>query len=192
MERLDATVLHALADRVFTPKRVRAMLAELRAKLKSGRRSEDERLRVLKGELDKIKTALDRLYDAVESGVLPQDASLQERVRKHQTRRQDILLDMGALRRRAELPLKTIGARQVDAFAHVLRGKLLGNKSFAKQYLRTLVTEIRVDGEQLRLTGSNAALAQAVAQTNMDTRAGVPTFVPDWLADRGSNLGPAD
>ena len=108
--------------------------------------------------------------------VLPQDASLQDRVRKHQTRRQDILLEMGALRRRAELPLKTIGARQVDAFARVLRGKLLGNKSFAKQYLRTLVTEIRVDGEQVRITGSNAALAQAVAQTKTDARARVPTF----------------
>src|SRR5207249_7221036 len=33
MERLDATVLEALADRVFTPKRVRVMLAELRTKL---------------------------------------------------------------------------------------------------------------------------------------------------------------
>ena len=55
-----------------------------------------------------------------------------------------------------------------------------------------LVTEIRVEGEQLRVTGSNAALAQAVAQTKMDTRAGVPTFAPDWLPDQGSNLGPAD
>lgn len=149
MGRLEATVLEALADRVFTPKRIRAMLAELRAKLKNGRRTEDERLRVLKCELDKIKTALDRLYDAVERGVLPQDASLQERVRRNQTRRQDILLEMGALRRRAELPLKTIGARQVDAFARVLRGKLLGNKPFAKQYLRTLVTEIRCPSRDL-------------------------------------------
>ncbi len=192
MEKLDATVRQALADRVFTPKRVRVMLAELRAKLKAGRSNEDERLRVLKHELDSIKTALDRLYEAVEKGHLPQDASLQDRVRKHQTRRQDILLEMGGLRRRAELPLKTIGARQVDAFARVLRDKLLGNKAFAKQYLRMLVTEIRVDGEQLCVTGSNAALALAVAQTNTDARAGVPTFGPDWLPDQGSNLGPAD
>src|SRR5260370_777525 len=70
MEKLDATVLQALADRVFTPKRVRVMLAELRMKLKSGRNGEDEQLRVLKRELDEIKTAQDRLYDAVEKGVL--------------------------------------------------------------------------------------------------------------------------
>jgi hypothetical protein len=55
-----------------------------------------------------------------------------------------------------------------------------------------LITEIRVDGEQLRVTGSNAALAQAVAQMKMDTPAGVPTFAPNWLPDLGSNQGPAD
>jgi DNA invertase Pin-like site-specific DNA recombinase len=192
MERLDDTVLHALADRVFTPKRVRVMLSELRAKLKSGRHNEDEQLRVLKRELDDIKLALDRLYEAVEKGILPQDASLQDRVRKHQTRRQDILLEIGALRRRAELPIKTIGAQQVDAFARVLRGKLLGHKGFAKQYLRTLVSEIRAEGDQLRMTGSNAVLALAVAETKMHTPTRVPTSVPNWLPDQGSNLGPAD
>jgi len=85
----------------------------------------------LKRELGEIKIALDRLYEAVEKGILPQDASLQDRVRRHQTRRQDILLEIGGLRRRAELPLKTIGAQQVDSFARVLREKLLGHKGFA-------------------------------------------------------------
>ena len=74
------------------------MLAELRAKLKIGRRSEHKRLRALKHELDKIEIVLDRLYDAVESGRLPQDGSLQDRVRKHQTRRQDILLGLARCR----------------------------------------------------------------------------------------------
>ena len=46
------TVLQALAERVFTPKRVRAMLADLRTKLKAGRSNEAEQLRVLTRELD--------------------------------------------------------------------------------------------------------------------------------------------
>ena len=192
MDTLDATVLQALADRVFTPTRVRSMLSELRTKMKGQRSSDDERVRALKRELDDIKTALDRLYAAVEQGYLPQDETLQERVRMHQTRRQDILLELGGVRRRAELPIKTIGASQIDAFARVLRGKLLGNKAFAKQYLRLLVTEIRVEGTQLRVSGSNAALAQAVAGTKMDTPNGVPTFASNWLPEEGSNLRPAD
>jgi len=74
------------------------------------------------------------------------------------------------------MELKDLGTRQVNAFARVLRDKLLGNRSFAKQYLQMLVTEIRGNGEQLRVTGSNAALARAVARTNRDTCAGVSTF----------------
>ena len=81
---------------------------------------------------------------------------------------------------------------QIDAFARVLRGKLLGNKAFAKQYLRLLVTEIRVEGKQLLVSGSNAALAQVVAGTKMDTPDGVPTFSSNWLPEEGSNLRPAD
>ena len=57
-----------------------------------------------------------------------------------------------------ELPLKSIGPRQVDAFARVLREKLLANKPFAKQYLRRLVSEIRVERDRLTVIGSNAAL----------------------------------
>ena len=49
-----------------------------------------------------------------------------------------------------------------------------------------LVTEIRVEGEQLRVTGSNAALAHAVAQAKVDTRE-MPTFAPDWLPERNES-----
>ena len=141
-------VLQALANRVSVPKRVRTILAELRTRLKSRRTGESERLSVLKQELDKVQAGMDRLLEAVESGYLPLDGSLQDRVHRHQTRRQDILLEMGAMRREAELPLKTIGASQIDAFSRVLRGKLLGDKAFAKQYLRTLVTLPRFDVHQ--------------------------------------------
>ena len=42
------------------------------------------------------------------------------------------------------------------------------------------------------MSGSYAALAQAVVQSRMGAPAGVPTFDPKWLPDQGSNLGPAD
>jgi site-specific DNA recombinase len=70
--------------------------------------------------------------------------------------------------------------------------RLLGHKGFAKQYLRMLVTEIRVKGDQLRVSESNSALGQEVAQMEMGTPYGVPTFASDWLPDLGSNQGPAD
>jgi len=53
------------------------------------------------------------------------------------------------------------------------------------------VHEIRVNRRDVRITGSYAALAQAVAG-NLGDSMGVPRFAPKWLPDQGSNLGPAD
>ena len=73
-----------------------------------------------------------------------------------------------------------------------MRVKLLDRESgFSKQYLRLLVSEIRVLGNEVRMTGSKAALASAMLQKKMDT-AKVPTFVQSWLPDLDSNQGPAD
>jgi len=88
------------------------MLAELRAKLKIGRRSEHKRLLALKHELDKIEIVLDRLYDAVESGRLPQRRKpagprpqASDATPGHPAR-------LGALPRRAELSLTTPSQRE--------------------------------------------------------------------------------
>ena len=51
--------------------------------------------------------------------------------------------------------------------------------------------EIRVNKRDVKITGSYAALAQAVAG-NLGDSTGVPRFAPKWLPDLGSNQGPAD
>jgi hypothetical protein len=59
-------------------------------------------------------------------------------------------------------------------------------------YLRLLVGEVRFTAKEVLLKGSYTALAHAVGQTGTLAAAGVPSFVPGWLPDQGSNLGPAD
>jgi phage repressor protein C with HTH and peptisase S24 domain len=73
----------------------------------------------------------------------------------------------------------------------LVREKLLENGAFAKEYLRLLVSEIRVNKREVQITGSYAALAQAAAGNPGDFMS-VPRFAPKWLPDQGSNLGPAD
>jgi len=48
-----------------------------------------------------------------------------------------------------------------------------------------------VNKREMKITGSYAALAQAVVG-NLGDSTGVPRFAPKWLPDQGSNLGPAD
>jgi site-specific DNA recombinase len=93
MERLDQLILKAMSEKVFTPRRVAVMLKELQERLNNARSEHDQHLQTLKKELDDLKNRLDRLCDAIENGVLPNDIA-QERSLKIQTRRQAVLAEM--------------------------------------------------------------------------------------------------
>lgn len=191
MEKLDSLVLQAVASRVFTPERVEVMMKDLQKNLKNSRADHDDQLKKLKKELDTLGDQTDRLYEAVEKGMIPIDGTLQERVNKHKARRQEILTEMAGLRRQKELPLAQLGKKQVNAFCSALKERLLDRDSnFGKEYLKLLVNEISVDKKEVRLTGSYCSLAGAL---RMPTKSGqlprVPSFVPVWLPVADSNHG---
>lgn len=81
------------------------------------------------------------------------------------------------------VPLDKINPAQISAFGTAMRTKLLDRENgFSKQYLRLLVNEIRVSGNEVRMTGSKAALMHAVLQKKMGTVM-VPTFIQPWLPE---------
>ncbi len=192
MEKLDSLVLQAVADRVFKPERVKTMLTELlQAQKKSGSTHNDQ-LKALTKELDSLKSQSDRLYEAVEKGLLPMDVTLQERVHKHQARRQELLTEIAGLRREKELPLDQIKPVHVAAFCFALKNKLQDKSSgLGKEYLKLLVDEVRVDGNTVCVRGSYAVLAAAIAETKLGTqtpaRGWVPSFGNGWLPKLDSN-----
>ncbi len=191
MEKLDSLILTALADKVFDPDRVKTMLSDMKKQIKAAQESQDDGLKKLTKELDEIKLATERLYEAVEKGLLPLDSSLQERAHKLQARRQELLILSAGYRRQKQL--QDIKQNQLTAFTKALRSKLLDRSSgFGKEYLKLLVSEIRINGHQAEITGSYSALAHAIDESKMDSLDRVPRFVPNWLPDQGSNLGPAD
>jgi hypothetical protein len=184
MEKLDGLILEAIANRVFTPDRVEIMMKELQHNLKHSRTDHNDQLKKLTKELDTVKEQTDRLYEAVEKGLIPLDGTLQERVHKHHARRQEVLTEMAGLRRQKELPLAQLGKKHILAFCSALKDKLRDKASnFGKEYLKILVDEIRVDKKEVRLSGSYAAMAGALSY--MSTKpahfAMVPSFVPVWL-----------
>jgi hypothetical protein len=181
MEKLDTLVLSALADKVFNPDRVKSMLSDMKKQIKAAEASQNDGLKKLTKELDELKTATERLYEAVEKGLLPLDSTLQERSHRLQARRQELLIEIAGQRRQQQVP--EIKQNQLTAFTTALRSKLLDRTSgFGKEYLKLLVSEIRVKGNQAEITGSYSALSCAVAEMKMGTLDRVPTFVPNWLA----------
>lgn len=191
MDKLDSMVLNTLADKVFSVSRVKIMLAEFKKQLKAAQENEGQELKGLKRELGELQTATNRLFEAVEKGLLPLDATLQQRSHKLQARRQEILVEIAGHVRRQTLP--EIKPRQVDLFCKALRTKLLDRSSgFGKEYLRRLVSEIRLTGNQAKISGSKAALVQAVSTMEKGSPLMVPTSVNGWLLDLGSNQGPTN
>jgi chorismate mutase len=187
MEKLDGLVLTSLADKVFTPTRARAMLQGLQRDMKANRTTQDAQLKTLTKELDQVGKATERLYEAVEQGVLELNDSLKTRSHKLQARRQSILTEIAGLKTQTGMPSALLRPKHIEAFIHSLKTKLLSNRGFAKEYLKLLVDEIRVERTEVKLCGSVAALAQVAADTNLNTLAGVPRFAPKWLPERGSN-----
>ena len=193
MAKLDQLILEAVSEKVFTPERVALMLNEFRTNLKQSRSQHDDTLRDLKKELDKIQQATDRLYEAVEQGMLPMGNTLRERAHRHQARRQEVLTEMAGLRRQKEMPITQLGAKKIDAFCTALKQRLQDTETnFAKDYLRLLVDEIKVEGKEVRLKGSYGALAGMLNKTKAGNLERVPTFGSNWLPELDSNQRQAD
>ncbi len=90
------------------------------------------------------------------------------------------MIQVAGYRRQQQLP--EIKQNQLEAFTKALRTKLLDIKSgFGKEYLKLLVSEIRIKGNQAEITGSYSALAHAVAETKKHSLERVPSFVPNCL-----------
>ena len=142
-------------------------------------------------ELREIDTGISRLYEAVEKGLLPLDTTLQERSQKLQARRQDVLVASAALRDKWEVPLNKLTPAHVQKFTRALGTRLLDTASgFGKAYLNLLVDEIRLDGNELHIKGSDRALTRAVSLSKDGKLGNVPSFVPEWRARRDSNSLP--
>jgi DNA invertase Pin-like site-specific DNA recombinase len=188
MQKLDGIVLDALADKVFTPERVKTMLTELKQRQQVMLGNQEAQLRPLQKEFGSIEQETTRLFEAVGKGYLPMDDSLNRHSHKLQARRQEILTAIAGIKRQQQMPLDLLKPKHINAFTKALRIKLLDrDSSFGKEYLRLLVSEIRIEKNAARITGSYAALASAVAEKNRDTVERVPRFVPNWLPDLDSN-----
>ena len=187
----DRLVLSALSKRVFTPTRVSLMLKELARRGRAARTVENGRLVELRRVLDATKSGLERLYDAVERGVLPEDDTLRARAHKLQARRQDTLVEIAKLEDQARLGSIRLDPARIEAFCRLLKDRLTDpNSGLGKAYLRLVVDEIRLDGDQLTVRGSYGKLAEALGALKRMELGEVPSSVRVWRARQDLNPRP--
>ena len=132
----------------------------------------------------------ERLYEAVEKGLLPADDTLRVPAHKVQARRQEILVEVARKRDRGQIALAKLSPKQITTFCAALRGRLLDpDTGFGKAYVNLLVHEIRLEGNELKVRGSYDALAQVVGLGKKGKLEGVPSFIPEWRPYGDSNPG---
>ncbi len=190
MEKIDALVLNQLADKVFTPERLQAMMTELRKRMKSGKDTQQERISQLNKQLKQTEERQHRLLDAIETGTIELDELTQRRAQQLKSSREALLIELAGARREHSLPVDQIKASQIDSFGKLLRKRLTSSDTgFAKSYLNLLVDEIVVADKTATIRGSYAALAAAAAMDKIKVGypKQVPTFMQDWRARLDSN-----
>jgi hypothetical protein len=192
MEQLDKQVREKLAERVFTPKRVRNMLLSLKQHINAQDQGTKTQIQELNGSLKKTETALNRLYEGIEQGILTLDETLSERVKALKTKREEITAQISSLKRQQQLPIKNISTKHIEAFCLALKKRFNDPDSgFGKGYLRLLVDEIRIEDKQATIKGSYGALAQVISGMNPENSGGsVPSSMRGWRARRDSNSRP--
>ena len=68
MSLLDDLVLGHLADRIFVPDRLKALLSELSERARHGQDNRLEKVKALNAERRETERSLERLYEAIERG----------------------------------------------------------------------------------------------------------------------------
>ena len=138
-----------------------------------------------------MTTGLDRLYQAVEEGALSIDETLRTRTQKLKARRSEVLTEIAKLKDRQAVAVRRVNADTMKAFCAALKERFTDPASgLGKAYLGLLVDEIKLDGNELVVTGSHRRLADAFGFMQKRKLGEVPSFVNDWRARSDSNARP--
>mgnify|MGYP000736759510 FL=1 len=139
------------------------------------------RIASLEAEALGAEEKLKRLYAMVEEGVAELDDILRERIAALRAERERA---QTALERvRPQVSANSIAPAALERFGQEMREKISsGDIGFRKTYLRSVIDQIEVADDVVRIVGDKATLEQVIAGN-----AGVRSFARKWRARRDSN-----
>ncbi len=163
MDKLDNLVLDAFKGKIYTSDYIRTVIDALRGHANRHGGEEKIRLKKLEGELWELEQAENKLFEAIEKGILELDDRLKTRVQQNKTNRESITAEIATLQSKTQTPLQTLTPQKIEAVARVLNKRFSSSTPFSRAYLKATISEIRISGDFLRLTGENKTIANLVA-----------------------------
>ena len=173
-----------LADRLFTPARLREGLEAHLARDAADDAARGTRLAHLRRQRTEIEGGIDRLLDLVAQGVLTaHDAGLASKLQALREKQASVDRDISLIAQATRASGRRISPDRIQRFAEMMRDALTGgDPEFRKAYLRLFVDQVTVREAAVHVTGSAAAISHALAHADKTSDPGVPSFMSEWRA----------
>ncbi|MGZ2432698.1 recombinase family protein, partial [Rhizobium redzepovicii] len=165
MDKLDHLVASHLEDRLLQPERLATILSSLleRRQERSVRRR--EHLADLRRRITETDQRLNRLYDAIESGVAAMDdVGLKDRIANLRAVRDQATVDA----ERIQATLESAGVQEfnpamIDALSAAARGAMrIEGGGYRRDHLRAFAQRVEVADDEVRIMGSKSELLQSL------------------------------
>ncbi len=182
----DKLVTEALVDRLLTPERVTAILSGILQRQTERQASANNRMIELARDAAEAEARLNRLYKAIEDGVIDtSEPTLKGRIDSLRESRDRTKEALDYARRSAAVPA-TIDPAAIEEFTRLARDRLLNGETAArKAYLGAVVDAVIVGEGVIRIVGSNDNLTAAVGGKPKPKK--VRNSVQEWCPWPGSN-----
>ena len=195
MDKLDDLVADHLEERLLQPERLATVLSNLLDRRQERTERRREHLAELNRRITETDQRLNRLYDAIESGVAAlDDAGLKERIANLKAIRDQATAD--AERTQATLAgsgSNAITPDMIDTLSAAARAGLrMEGGGYRRDHLRAFAQRVEVADDEVRIMGSKSELLQSlVAASSVESAAnGVRSSVLKWRTRQDSNLWP--
>jgi site-specific DNA recombinase len=181
MAKLDGLVIENVKERLFTPERLTRILRSLLETQHAKNRAVDDRRASLMAELAAANERLNRLYRAIEDGVVALDAQLKDRVDALKAQRDLAQASLDRITVKADTRAM-ITPDRLASFLRLMHEKLDGGDTQArKAFLQSVISQIEVGDDKIRIIGDKATLAAVVAGRQTGEHK-VRGFVSKWRA----------
>ncbi|MEY4583139.1 MAG: hypothetical protein RL701_7842, partial [Pseudomonadota bacterium] len=166
LAKLDRAVLEHLADHLFSIERCRALVQDVMEESGTLRRKTDEQRQELQRQVADLDRRIAKWQDAFETDADSADVVL-PRLRELQSKRAELHSQIVKVVPLRPAPPHLFTDATAQRFQAVLRTLLLGeDQTLAKNYLRFLVEDITVHGNEIEIRGKSESAVALLASSS--------------------------
>ncbi|NHK29677.1 recombinase family protein [Parvularcula flava] len=192
MSRLDDAVIDTLEEKLLNPARLRKLTETLVARASERSQEYGARAKRLDGDRRKAKSQVQELYRLIGTGELAMDASLSAHIKGLQDGIETLNRQIAYVEDQRAAPCDRLDDVAIDRFGRAVSTALRdrSNPAFAKAYIQSIISDIRVSENEIRISGPKAALLEQASAFSGANQL-VPSFAQEWRTSQENVPTPA-